>query len=106
MVDAGILWPGREGKVRIIILAPTSSAEANLFAGAKNTAMVKTVREISTLDEPSPEQVNAAFQSGQMIAADYLPAIMKFCCPPARPQKTMGHESGDPIYCCCRDTRR
>jgi predicted acylesterase/phospholipase RssA len=73
-VDAGSLWPGRTGRVLVFIVSPTVSAERNRLSKEDQEA-AQMVADISTLFEPSPAQVNAAFWLGAYVARSYLPGI-------------------------------
>jgi hypothetical protein len=73
-VDAGSLWPGRTGRVRVFIMSPTSTAERKQLA-KEDQALAERVAGISTLFEPSPAQVDAAFWLGAHVARAYLPGI-------------------------------
>jgi predicted acylesterase/phospholipase RssA len=73
-VDAGSLWPGRTGRVRVFIVSPTSTAERKRLA-KEDQVLAGTVANISTLFEPSPAQVEAAFWLGAHVARAYLPGI-------------------------------
>lgn len=73
-VDAASLWPGRAGRVRVFIVSPTSTGERDRLA-KDDQEMAQTVADISTLFEPSPKQVDAAFWLGAHVARTYLPGI-------------------------------
>jgi predicted acylesterase/phospholipase RssA len=73
-VDAGSLWPGRYGRVRVFILSPTSTAERDRLP-QDDQSVAQTVAGISTLFEPSRAQVDAAFWLGSYVARTYLPGI-------------------------------
>ena len=73
-LDAGKLWPGRTGRVRVFIVSPTSAAERNQLT-KDDRPLAQSVANISTLFEPSTTQVDAAFWLGAHVARTFLPEI-------------------------------
>jgi predicted acylesterase/phospholipase RssA len=80
-VEAGSLWPGRTGRVRVFIVSPTATAERDRLP-KEDQELAQTVADISTLFEPSSAQVDAAFWLGAYVARAYLPGI---CAAAGRP---------------------
>jgi hypothetical protein len=74
-VPAERIWPGRTGAVRVFVLSPASRGERARLTDKTDQLVADTVAQISTLLEPSPGQVNAAFWLGAGIAREYLPAV-------------------------------
>src|SRR5262249_49692033 len=70
-VDADRLWPGRTGRVRVFIVSPASAGERARLSDKDDQIAAAIVADISTLLEPSPEQVNAAFWLGARAGRDY-----------------------------------
>ncbi|MBV9155305.1 MAG: patatin-like phospholipase family protein [Acidobacteriaceae bacterium] len=73
-VEAGSIWKGRSGSTRVFFLAPTSDGELKRLSKAEKRIAL-SVRDISTLVEPSGDQVEAAFWLGTRIARAYLPGL-------------------------------
>jgi predicted acylesterase/phospholipase RssA len=104
-VSATAIWPQRKGTVRVFVLSPTSRGEIVRMGDAEDRAVAAAVAEISTLLEPSSNQVRAAFWLGTRTAREYLPALCQAAglasCPdiqwPQRPALPQQGEGSQPI---------
>jgi predicted acylesterase/phospholipase RssA len=67
------LWPGRTGQVKMFILSPTSPAERWRFSD--HSKLIEVVARLSTLNELSHREVDAAFWAGAKLASDSLPQL-------------------------------
>ena len=77
-VKAGRLWPDlpqtlRNREVQVFVLSPASPAERGHFAGTE--PLLDAVSSLQTLEELSPEEVDAAFWVAARLAAVYMPKI-------------------------------
>jgi predicted acylesterase/phospholipase RssA len=104
-VSAAMIWPHREGSVRVFVLSPTSKGEIARMRDPGDRAVAEAVARIGTLVEPSENQVRAGFWLGTWIAREYLPALCQALrrdpCPqiqwPERPTLPQQDEGAQPI---------
>ena len=65
--------------IKLFVLAPTSTAERSKFK--EFGELIRRVENLSTLNELSREEVEAAFWVGARLAYDYLPSLCQAIAP-------------------------